>query len=83
MDKSLSNIVSALLVALLLLPATLLEAPLSAFADPVSEEASPSENGEAREGIVTVYLIVVQYLTWSDITNDQTPTLQYLSLIHI
>ncbi len=79
MNKPLSNIVAALLVALLLLPATLLETPLPAFADPVSEEAAPSETDEPSEGIGTVYLIVVPNLTWSDITNDQTPTLQYLA----
>ena len=77
--KNVANIVAALLVALLLLPATLLETPLPAFADPVSEEAAPSETDEPSEGIGTVYLIVVPNLTWSDITNDQTPTLQYLA----
>ena len=61
----------SLLVALLLLPAMLLETPLPAFADPVSEEAAPSETDELSEGIGTVYLIVVPNLTWSDITNDQ------------
>lgn len=42
---------------------------------PLPEKAIDNPNG-------TVYLLVCPKLSWSDITNDQTPTIQYLAGNH-